>query len=740
MRVGATPMTVLAIPLAVLAAAMAVIATDAGDLPDRVRAVTFDAYQRIDPRPYQDPLLKSGLTVRTLQPDAASMAKFGPWPWPPETLAKLTLELKAAGAAMVVYDFPLDHGDPISAVRIASNLPPGPKNDAAREALAALPEPDDEFARALASVRTVTGFTLDPVVAGHAPELKSAVEGSPGTDEVPYFGDAAGALPAFEKASAGVGAFALTADADGKLRRVPLIVQLNDKLVPTIDGEAVRLAASKPALDAVSRESDLPLVESGSHLAAVRAGQLEAPVDRSGAVIVHFSGADPARTLSPAALDAGSLKKDQLKDAVVYFGAPGRKLETPLGPRTRAGIRAEAMENVLLGEALRPADSMPAAIAVIVIVGLGMIFLFARLNALWAGLFAGAAVLAVQAFAWNMFARNDLLFDATNPSLALGLAYFAALGARGVEVVNRRGRLRNAFAEALPARALDKIARNPQMLKLDGEMRTVTCLSCGVRGYAKLAEGFRDDPAGFTALMRSVLMPLANCVFQQGGTVDRYGGEGFTAFWNAPLDDAEHAIHACEAANRMTVALAEVNERLSRERRVDGTAYDPVEIGIALATGPAIAGAFGSGSRLAYSVTGDCTVLVERIRTLSPHYGPAVVVSDDTRKAAERGFAFLEVDFIAPGPRDDAVRLYAMLGNPLVRASPKFRAMATFHDHIFQAIRAQQWSKARELIEQCRKLSGASQKMYDLHLKRIDWYESNPPGADWDGAFRSVLD
>jgi adenylate cyclase len=54
-------------------------------------------------------------------------------------------------------------------------------------------------------------------------------------------------------------------------------------------------------------------------------------------------------------------------------------------------------------------------------------------------------------------------------------------------------------------------------------------------------------------------------------------------------------------------------------------------------------------------------------------------------------------------------------------------------------VRTQQWAKARELIDQCRKLSGASQKLYDLHLTRIAWFEKNPPGSDWDGAFRSIL-
>ncbi len=132
-------------------------------------------------------------------------------------------------------------------------------------------------------------------------------------------------------------------------------------------------------------------------------------------------------------------------------------------------------------------------------------------------------------------------------------------------------------------------------------------------------------------------------------------------------------------------------------------------------------------------------MVAERTRVLSRQYGPAIVVSDDTRKAAERGYAFLEVDFIALGPHDEPVKLFAILGNPLVRASPKFRALATFHNHIFESMRSQQWEKARGLIDQCRKLSGASQKLYDLHLARIDYFEKNPPGSDWDGAFRPIL-
>jgi adenylate cyclase len=188
----------------------------------------------------------------------------------------------------------------------------------------------------------------------------------------------------------------------------------------------------------------------------------------------------------------------------------------------------------------------------------------------------------------------------------------------------------------------------------------------------------------------------------------------------------------------MMGVLAKTNDAITKERRDEGKAFAPIEVGVGIATGGVIAGGFKIHGRTAYSVSGDCTLVARRIQQLSAQYGASVIVSDDTRQAAERGFAFLEVDYITAGVRGEPLKLHALLGSPVMRASPKFRAMLAFHEHIFQSLRSQQWNKARELIEQCRKLSGASQKLYDLHLSRIALLQQNPPGSQWDGAFRPI--
>jgi adenylate cyclase len=410
-----------------------------------------------------------------------------------------------------------------------------------------------------------------------------------------------------------------------------------------------------------------------------------------------------------------------------------------MGPRTTASVHAETMENMLLGSVLRrPSAAANAELACLALCGLVLIFLFARFGVWWSGAFALVAIAGAGAASWQLFVTNHVLLDAVGPSLGVALVFFAGAAARLVEVAGARGRLHDAFSDALSPDAIERIARKPSLLKLEGETRNVTYLVCGVRGFPELAKSFRDDPVAFTRLLQRVFAPLMDEVLAHRGTIERISSEGFSAFWNAPLDDAEHAIHACEAATGMMEAIARVNEIITHERRIDGAALAPVEIGIGVSTGPAITGGFRTHGRTTYSAVGECAITAARVQALSGTYGPAVIVSEDTRKAAERGFAFLEVDYVVLG-EGAPVKLYAMLGNPVMRASPKFRALTTFHDHIFQSLRAQQWEKTRDLIDQCRKLSGASQKLYDLQLSRVAWYEEHPPGADWDGAFRPIL-
>jgi adenylate cyclase len=733
------PRSVWAFPLAALAIALALLGSDWAGFAGNLRGALFDAYQRARPREYHDTRAETGFAVRVLDIDADSVKKFGTWPWPHAVLAKIIGELHAQGAQLVVLDLPLDKADPASPANLVAEIPSGPEFDQTRSAIQALPSPDTALAGAFAQIATVTGFDLGG--AGTPFALKKTVASSQSPDlfaRTKLFESAAAPLAPLLKASAGTGATNLIADRDGVLRRVPLVFRLGGAPVASLDAEALRVAKNKRKLT-FQRSEGGELFSGAKGVASLDAFGHDLPTAPDGSLWIAYARDNDARSISAAALDGNTLAPNRLKNAVVYAGAPDDLAATPLGLRTAASIHADALENMLLGSILRrPQAANDAELACLALCGLAMIFLLVRFGVWWAGLFGVIVIAGAGAASWQLFAANRVLLDAVGPGLGLAFVFAVGAGARMVEVSGARGRLHDAFADSLSPDAIDRIARKPSLLKLDGENRNVTYLVCGVRGFTELSKSFRDDPVTFTRLLQRVFTPLMDEVLAHRGTIERINGEGFSAFWNAPLDDPEHAIRACEAATGMMGAIARINDVIVHERRIDGAALLPVEIGIGISTGPAIAGGFRAHGRTTYAAVGDCAVTAARVQALSGTYGPAVIVSEDTRKSAERGFAFLEADYVVLGS-GAPVKLYAMLGNPVMRASPKFRALTTFHDHIFQSLRAQQWEKTRELIEQCRRLSGASQKLYDLQLSRIAWYEDHPPGPDWDGAFRPIL-
>jgi adenylate cyclase len=695
----AKPVTGLMPPVLVLGLSAAALLFDPFGAVSTLRGKLFDAYERhtvaaADPR------------VELVTLDSGSLARFGRWPWPDAGLSQLTRAIAMTGADELVFVTPLD-----------------------RPESGAVPAP-------LSGVPTIVPVLLG--VGGLTPHAGTRFEfrgqKSPfGT--APEFASGAGPTEAVADAAAGQGAPNLIADSDGVVRQMPSLFRLGKQLIPSLSTEAARLAAGEKVITFASDENDLFALHWGiAGIAGFDSFGHFIPTDSDGRFWIDNSHAP--EQIAAGALLSGEMGAGELKGKILVLDTPEDLVPTPLGLQTRGAVVAQGIENLAEGQVLaRPNFAIAAEFWSLILFGGAIMLLMARFRSHWSGLFAALSVAAGFYGSWFGFVRAHMLLDAATPSLALVLIFAAGAIMRSVEIATARASLRIAFSDSLPRASIEKIAHCPQLLSIEGENRTVTYLVCGVRGLSELAASLTDNPKAFTQIMQQVMTPLMDQALAHGGTIDRLTADGFAAFWNAPLDDGEHALHACEAAAGMSVMTSRVSEEVGLARKT----APPLEIGLGVATGPVIAGGFGGAGRMGYSVTGGVVQLAGRIQALSPQYGPAVIVAEETQNQAQRGFAFLEVDYIAAGTADAPVRLYALLGSPVARASPKFRALIAFHEHIFASLHRQQWAKARALIAQCRKLSGASQTLYDLHLTRIGYFESNPPGPEWDGAFRPIL-
>jgi adenylate cyclase len=362
----------------------------------------------------------------------------------------------------------------------------------------------------------------------------------------------------------------------------------------------------------------------------------------------------------------------------------------------------------------------------LLIAGCLLVLLIARLRPVWAGLFTVFAIVVAFAGSWLLFERQHLFIAALSPSIALAIPFLFGALVSNAMAPRRPVRFTTETPPEAASAAVAPVISRP---RAQAQSRTVTYLAGRMRGIS-LGDGV--DANGVQTLLDGTFAPVFEAVANQKGCVAYASGGRFAAVWNAAGDDPDHASHACEAALRMMNSITQM-----KDSHGEGTPYDALQIGIGIATGPAVASTLEGHD--GYSVSGECTDIADLLSELSTRYGPTIIVGESARNAAEKNFALLEVDTIALGPGGEPAKVYALYGNPLVRASPKFRALSSFHDHLFQAIRAQRWNDARTLIDQCNNLSGAIPQLYRLHLARVGWYETNPPPADWDGAFRPPI-
>jgi adenylate cyclase len=262
----------------------------------------------------------------------------------------------------------------------------------------------------------------------------------------------------------------------------------------------------------------------------------------------------------------------------------------------------------------------------------------------------------------------------------------------------------------------------------------MTMLFCDVRGFTTISEQF--DAQGLTHLINRFLTPMTDVILAHQGTIDKYMGDCIMAFWNAPLIDPDHAIHACRAALAMNEALGPINDALAAEAAAENRPHIPLLIGIGVNSGPVVVGNMGSDQRFDYSVLGDPVNLASRLEGQSKTYGVTIVIGENSRKQAE-DFACLPLDRIRVKGKSQAVEIFALLGDAALADNPEFRALLTEHDRMLTAYRAQDWTTSLDAIKFCRELGMAwsLDRLYDLYAERIADYQVTQPPAVWDGVF-----
>jgi len=214
-------------------------------------------------------------------------------------------------------------------------------------------------------------------------------------------------------------------------------------------------------------------------------------------------------------------------------------------------------------------------------------------------------------------------------------------------------------------------------------------------------------------------------------------GDAIMAFWNAPLDDKDHELNACEAAIDMLERVDELNRERELEAKEAGRLFIPLNIGVGLNTGACVVGNMGSDIKLDYSVFGDSVNLASRLEGQSKEYGFPIIVGSKTALTVKDRFAILELDFIMVKGKKEPEVIYAIAGREDTAQSGRFQRLRNLTIEMLSCYRNRDWEGALAAIERGRKTDEANslELLYNLYEARIRDYLENPPPQDWNGAF-----
>ena len=563
-----------------------------------------------------------------------------------------------------------------------------------------------------------------------------------GDDPLPFlpaFGGATGNLPGIEAGAAGVGSFNLAAEPDGIVRRVPLLVRVGDRIYPSLAPEAVRVFLDAPTYDVKSAGTGR--FGDASGLESIRIGDRIVPVDAQGRLWLHFAADRPERRIPAWRVLAGDFEAGRVAGRVVFVGtsAPGLaslRMTPPGREATGTEIHAEVAEQILRGDFIHPWGWHAGFdFLLILLVGGAIVLAGPRFGALPGAAAALALLAALSGASWYLFAERSVLFDPVYAGIAVLAVFMGTTVVSWLRSEGERAWVRKAFDQYLSPALVEQLAREPERLRLGGDMRTMTMLFCDIRDFTSISESYKADPAALVRLVNRFLNPLTDVILAHRGTIDKYMGDCIMACWNAPIDDPEHARHACDAAIAMSAALEGLNTELAGE--ADAGEREPLRLqaGIGINTGECVVGNMGSDQRFDYSVMGDSVNLASRLEGLSVRYGVDIVVGEETNAAVEDTHATLELDLVAVKGKSEAVRVFALLGGEEVHARPAFQSLRAANRAMIDAYRARQWGRALALLRKTREFASGPGELYDLYEMRIHHYLRIPPPPDWDGVF-----
>jgi len=189
----------------------------------------------------------------------------------------------------------------------------------------------------------------------------------------------------------------------------------------------------------------------------------------------------------------------------------------------------------------------------------------------------------------------------------------AAQSTQGVAIViddlTEQRFIKETFQRYVGPRVVQQLLSDPTKLKLGGERRLVTAFYADIRGFSTFSASLK--PEKLVEILNAYLGLAADAVLNEDGTLDKFMGDAVMGIFNAPLDQADHALRAVRAALATRAAIQAYRETVPPAERL---AY-----GVGINVGEAVVGNIGNAKQQNYTAIGDSVNYAKRLQENARH-------------------------------------------------------------------------------------------------------------------------
>ena len=518
-------------------------------------------------------------------------------------------------------------------------------------------------------------------------------------------------IPALQDAAAGVGITSSLPETDGVVRRVPLLGTSAGEYYPAFALELLRVAAGEPSYQAKVNQTGVE---------AVRVPSFETiKTDEYGRIFINPN-------YKFQSLEVGTESKMDLSQKIVILGVSAAGIQnpvaTPQGAQFPQQLQASIVQTLLDGVSISVPSWTPVLDTSLLILITISILLISKVR--YSFVFIAALLAAYIYTPLYLFHTHQILFDVTFNILAILIIYLHIYTVKFVSEYLQKQQIKKQFGTYLSPDLVAQLQRNPDMLQLGGTEQELSIMFTDVRGFTTVSEHYGKDVQGLTKIMNRYMTAMTKAILENKGTLDKYIGDAQMAFWNAPVDNHQHAVYAVKTGLQMLDALEEFNDEVTKE------GIPAFGMGLGINTDTVVVGNMGSDQRFDYTCLGDGVNLAARLEGQSKPYAVRVIIGPKTAEYVRDAYQVVELDLIAVKGKTEPARIFTV--------REKFDPAAEkIHNSFLEAYRSGEWSQATAMAAKVVPLwNGELKGYYDVMLDRMNEAKSAP--KDWDGVYRAT--